>query len=157
MYCDVDFGDAYAGLGTVGYQVTDHLGASQIPRTTAGVLALGHGKYGADVSLPAGFRGSIYWDTVADGNINAVSSINTPPTVIEIADAWLDRASGVESGVTPRQALRVIASAVAGLVSGAGTSTITFKAINNGGVTRIVATVDPSGDGNRTVVELFLD
>lgn len=39
IYRDVDFGPAYSGLATVGYQVRDNLGATVIARTTTGVFA----------------------------------------------------------------------------------------------------------------------
>jgi hypothetical protein len=80
-------------------------------------------------------------------------------TVIEIAsgvssalaDTILDRAAGVESGITLRQALRLILAAVAGPLSGADTSSVTIKAADNS-KTRIVASVDAIG--NRTSVSL---
>lgn len=63
-----------------------------------------------------------------------------------IADAYLDRTDGVETGVTPRQALRYI-GAMSGDVSGAGTGTEVFVGLDS--VTpRITFTVDE--DGNRT-------
>lgn len=68
--------------------------------------------------------------------------------------AILDVADGIESGITPRQALRAIAAALAGLLSGAGTAEVTIKAIGAaaGGPTRVTATVD--ADGNRTAITL---
>jgi hypothetical protein len=71
-----------------------------------------------------------------------------------IADAHLDRADGVETGITPRQLLRAAGAALAGVLSGADGTTITLKAINNAGTTRIVATVD--SNGNRSAVTLTL-
>lgn len=65
-----------------------------------------------------------------------------------IADAYLDRADAIETGLTPRLAHRYVASAAAGKVSGAGTGTETFKAAVEGSTTRLVVTVDSSG--NRT-------
>lgn len=66
-----------------------------------------------------------------------------------IADALLDRTDGVETGLTPRGALRLGASADAGKVSGAATTTVVIRnAIDS--KDRITATVD--GDGNRTAV-----
>lgn len=52
----------------------------------------------------------------------------------------------VESGISLLEALRYMAAALAGVLSGAATTTITIKAINNSGTTRIVATVDSNGD-----------
>jgi hypothetical protein len=55
----------------------------------------------------------------------------------------------VEAGLTLRQALRLISAALAGKVSGAGTTTITIRDTNDT-KDRIVATVD--ANGNRTAV-----
>ena len=67
-------------------------------------------------------------------------------TANENADALLDRADGIETGITPRQALRAIASGVAGNVLGGGVS---YRAINNSSTVRIVAA--DGGSGNRTI------
>ena len=69
-----------------------------------------------------------------------------------IAAALLDLSNGIETSLTPRQALKVIAAACAGVLSGAATTTVTIKAANNSGTTRITATVD--SDGNRSGVTL---
>lgn len=69
-----------------------------------------------------------------------------------IADAWLDRADAVETGVTPRLALRYTASILVGQLSGAQTASEVFKAIANSGTTRVTVTADASG--NRTGVAL---
>lgn len=71
----------------------------------------------------------------------------------EIADALLDRANGVETGITPRQAFRAIGAAAAGKVSGAGSGSEVFKGLD-GSTTRFTSTVD--GDGNRSAVTLAL-
>lgn len=76
MYHDVDFGNAYAGLITVGYKVLDSAGGVEIARTTSGVFEIGHGKYGANVNLSATFAGTIYWDTVDGGSVNACEAID---------------------------------------------------------------------------------
>jgi hypothetical protein len=68
----------------------------------------------------------------------------------EVADALLDRSNGVETGLTPRGALRLGASALAGKVSGAGTATETFRNAVADSKARITATVDSSG--NRTAI-----
>lgn len=71
------------------------------------------------------------------------------PTAAANAAALLDLSNGVETSITPRQALRLILAASAGKLSGAATTTI---AIRNVGDTkdRITATVD--SDGNRVAV-----
>jgi hypothetical protein len=73
------------------------------------------------------------------------------PTANENADALLDRAAGVETNRTLRQALRLMLAAMCGKVSGASTTTVTIRDTNDG-VNRIVATVD--ADGNRSAVTL---
>lgn len=71
-----------------------------------------------------------------------------------IATALLDLTDGVETGVTTRQALRAIGSAVLGQVSGGGTGSETFKALGNASITRAVVTA--TTQGNRTAVALTL-
>jgi hypothetical protein len=83
-------------------------------------------------------------DTGTDGVVLSSSTLNA------IADALLDRAAGVETNRTPRQALRLILAAAAGKSSGAGTGTVTYRDTNDT-VNRIVATAT---DGNRTAVTL---
>jgi hypothetical protein len=58
----------------------------------------------------------------------------------------------VESGLNARQALAVIASAVAGVLAGAAGSSVTIAAAGVSGTNRITATVDSSG--NRSAVTL---
>lgn len=67
----------------------------------------------------------------------------------DVSVGSLDLADGVETGITERQALRLILAALAGKVSGAGTTTITFRNVGDT-KTRITATVDANGD--RTAV-----
>jgi len=70
-----------------------------------------------------------------------------------VADAQLDRADGIETGLTPRQLGRVAYAASAGKLSGAATTTV--KVRNKADAKdRITATVD--ADGNRTAVTLDL-
>jgi hypothetical protein len=69
--------------------------------------------------------------------------------VQEIADAILDRANGVETGVTLRQVLRGVAAALLGKASGLATTTAVFRDVNDT-KDRITATVD--ADGNRSAV-----
>jgi hypothetical protein len=78
----------------------------------------------------------------------AVSDI---PTANQNADALLDRAAGVETGRTIRQAMRLMLAVLCGKVSGAATATNTFRDTNDS-KDRVVSTVD--ADGNRTGVTL---
>lgn len=64
------------------------------------------------------------------------------------ADALLNRTNGIETGATPKQALRAIAAAVAGVLAISGT-TVTISGLGVG-TTRLTATCDTQGQ--RTVV-----
>ena len=71
------------------------------------------------------------------------------PTANANADALLDRADGVETGLTPRQAFRLVSAVLFGKVSGGGTGTEVFRDFGDTKA-RITATVDSSG--NRTAI-----
>lgn len=71
------------------------------------------------------------------------------PSANTVADALLDRSAGVETGFTPRQALRIILAALAGKVSGAATASVVIRDTADS-KNRISATVDVNG--NRTAV-----
>jgi hypothetical protein len=66
-----------------------------------------------------------------------------------LATSLLD-ANDVESGLTVRNALRLLAAAMAGEVSGAEGATITIRSAVADDKDRIVATVD--SNGNRTAI-----
>jgi hypothetical protein len=82
----------------------------------------------------------------------ALAGSFAPPVVLEAAgfSAYLLDEEDIETGMTMRQALRLIASATGGKVSGAGTTTITFRNALADSADRITATVD--NDGNRTAI-----
>lgn len=67
-----------------------------------------------------------------------------------IADALLDRADAIETGLTPRQSMRLIVAADAGKLSGAATTTIAIRNAVADSKARITATVDASG--NRSAI-----
>jgi hypothetical protein len=73
-----------------------------------------------------------------------------------IADALLGRSDGIETGITPRQALRAIAAVVAGLITTSQEAQEIFKALGatSSGTTRVTLTVD--SEGNRSAVTLDL-
>lgn len=91
--------------------------------------------------------------SVAAGGITAASiatdAIDADAIASDAVDEILDRA--VEGSITLRQAIRVMLAALAGKVSGAGTTTITIRDANDT-TNRIVATVDASG--NRSAITL---
>lgn len=95
------------------------------------------------------------WLTAAGIAADAITAGKVAADVgAELAAALLDLANAVETGVTVRQALRLMASALGGVLDGAATATVTSKAAANSGTTRITATVD--ADGNRSSVTLNL-
>jgi hypothetical protein len=71
------------------------------------------------------------------------------PAASTIATAVLDVANGIETSITPREALRLILAACAGKLSGAATTTVTIRNVGDT-KDRLVATVD--SDGNRTAI-----
>lgn len=129
--------------------------------TTSGTFGAAMGAAGAagdpwSTSLPgsygAGTAGLIVGTTLAAGVTTLLSRVTgTIPTAAQNAAGLLDLADGVEAGLTPRQALRVIAAAAGGEVSGAGTAEVTITGAGVG-TTRVVADVDVNG--NRTNVTL---
>lgn len=77
-------------------------------------------------------------------------------SVSAIAAACWDLADKIETGVTPAEALRANSAILAGIISGAGTSTEVFKGIGlaSNGTTRVTVTADSIG--NRSAVTLNL-
>lgn len=52
----------------------------------------------------------------------------------------------IETGITIKQSLQYMSSALVGVLAGAATTSVTIAAINNSGTNRITATVDANGD-----------
>jgi len=71
-----------------------------------------------------------------------------------VADALLDRANGIETGLTPRQQMKIVAAAAAGVVSGAGTSSIAIKPAGLPAGTTRIQTTGSDVSGNRPTVTL---
>jgi hypothetical protein len=89
-------------------------------------------------------------DSTVTGIASVVSttlddSISSRPTAAQI---W-QLSSGIETGVTPQQALQRIGATTAGKISGAGSGIETFLGLD-GSSTRVVVTVD--SNGNRTSI-----
>lgn len=82
-------------------------------------------------------------------NAELATALDPLPTAAENAAALMDLANGIETGLTPRQAMRLMVAALAGKLSGAATTTITIRNVGDS-KDRITATVD--ADGNRTAV-----
>ena len=79
---------------------------------------------------------------------NLDTQIDAIPTAAENASALLDKADGVETGYTPKQALRLMAAVLCGKVSG-GPGSPVFRNLADS-ANRVSATADSSG--NRTAV-----
>lgn len=90
----------------------------------------------------------------AIGHMQGIAAAGTELSPDSLAQSLLDL-QDVETGLTVREALRLIAAATAGEVSGAATSTVTIRNAVADTKNRIVATVD--GDGNRSAVTYDLD
>jgi hypothetical protein len=105
-----------------------------------------------DDKLPTGnisdFDESTDEVTLADDSLTAAKIATDAGT--EIANAILDQSNGIETGLTLRQAQRLIAAAAAGKLSGAATTTILVRNAVADTKNRITATVDV--DGNRAAV-----
>lgn len=91
-----------------------------------------------------GSVGSIAADGIVSTSL-AASATNA------IADSILDRSAGIETGYTLRQSLRLVLSACAAKISGAGTGTVTIRDIGDT-KDRIVATTTAAG--NRTAITI---
>lgn len=132
---------------------TDQLTFSTANRVDSQVFGMENGT----VTAAAVATGAIDADAIADNAIDAGAiaadaigaSELAADAANEIADALLDRAAGVETGLTLRQWLRLGASALFGKASGLATTTAVYRDFGDS-KDRITATVD--GDGNRTAI-----
>ena len=107
------------------------------------------------VASVSGAVGSVTGN-VGGNVVGSVASVTAAVTLTSgernsVADALLDRSNAVETGLTPRQSMQLWSAALAGVLSGAATSTVTFKGAGVA-TTRITATVD--ADGNRSALTL---
>jgi len=114
---------------------------------TAQLTAIGH------LAAAVEGEGTVAGTTVLTALGTLAAAINVTGDVLttgNVANAILDAVSGVEEGLTVRHALRLIAAATAGKISGAATTTITIRNAIVDDKQRIIATVD--GDGNRSAI-----
>ncbi len=119
---------------------TNDLSSTSISYASAVLAVVGDVTGNIGGSLIGDVQGVVQTDvTLSSGTENA------------IADALLDRTSGIETGKTLRQALRLIAAALAGKRSNSGTGTEQFDAVGNPGTARIVGNLDAAGDGTPTL------
>lgn len=124
-----------------------------------------------DTSADATFyaAGSDFSIVLAAGTVDSVSQVgvmvgnfslaNRTAALIAsertaIGTALLDLAAGIETGLTLRQALRLLASAEAGKLSGAATATVVIRNAVADSKDRITATVDASGNRSAITYDL---
>ncbi len=134
-------------LASASYTAPSNLTAAQI------ATGIWQDTTSGDFTVSSSIGKSLYTAGVVPGGATGLfitSSYTTPPTAVQNADALLDRADGIEVGLTPRQALRLDSAALAGKLSGGATVTNTFRNAVADSKDRIVATVDSSG--NRTAI-----
>lgn len=138
----------FGGTDLLDVSVTQ-VNGSAAPNLVGGRLDASVGAMAAGVITAAAHAaGAIDAAAIAADAIGA-SELATD-AVNEIVDGLLDRTAGVETGLTVRQALRLIAAANAAKLSGGGTTTITIRNAVADSKDRIVATVD--SDGNRSAI-----
>jgi hypothetical protein len=91
------------------------------------------------------------YDAVAGGmsRLDATVSSRLPTTSYEGADAILDKANGVYTGFTMRQALRAMSALLHGKVSGARTGREIFRSVTDDSD---AVTITNDSAGNRTAV-----
>ena len=143
---------SYAKLAaaSVAISLTD-LGAITSSYSSGGVKEIGAGYYRLDLPNAALSTATILQ---VIGEASGKHVLYPPITVgaDAIGTGVLDVAAGIETGLTPRQALRLMAAALAGKLSGAAGTTVTIRNAVADSKDRIVATVDSSG--NRSALTL---
>ncbi len=127
---------------------TAEIGAAGAGLTALGTAATISTQIQSDLATEIGRIDAAVSSRSAAGDAMALTTGERSST----ATAILDLTDGVETGITMRQSLRYIAAALAGQAAGLDGTTVTFRAIDNAGTTRITATVD--SDGNRSSVTL---
>ena len=121
----------------------------------------------AGVATASGTIGALAWAVGSAAGVATTSAVRyatgeligsiAPAVTLDAANfsTYLLDEEDIETGLTLRQALRLIAAATGGKVSGGGTTTITFRSAIADDQDRITATVD--NDGNRTAITYDLE
>lgn len=160
------------GVGSVtgtAQLVVSGFGTSDGVATVAGNVyaALSGVGESAGVATAAGSIQALAWGVGSADGIATVSAVRyatgsmagsiAPAVYLEASSfsAYLLDEEDIESGLTLRQALRLVAAATAGKISGASGTTITIRNPIADSKDRIVATVDV--DGNRSSLTYDLD
>lgn len=93
MWFDVSFGNSKAGLDSVGYRQYNNQGDDAVARTKVGVVEIGHGAYGCDITLDDDAVG-IEWDTGEQTPLYAHESVPRLITVESLVNSILDILQG---------------------------------------------------------------
>jgi len=143
---------SFAGVAAWSGNVTAALGAAG---SFAGVASFS-GSVVAKGFMTAAFSGVASFVAVRYASGSLAGSF-APAVTLEAQgfSSYLLDQEDIETGLTLRQALRLVAAATAGKISGGGTTTVTIRNAVADGADRIVATVDT--DGNRTAITYDLD
>jgi len=142
-------GSTYNGIGT--FQGSMRANAPIALSVTAASVFYGHfaGIYQSAMTVHGiatftlGIKGWAYITT----NIN----VGANPSANDVAYAVWGLLNGIESNLTPREAMKLMSAVLLGKVSGAGSNTPVFRDVNDT-VDRVSAVTDSSGD--RTSVTL---
>jgi hypothetical protein len=127
--------------------IRDNMGTTQTGDAFARLGAPAGASVSADIAAAKADTAAIKLKT--DNLPAAPAATGDIPTAAANAAALLDLSNGIETLVTPRQAIRLILAANVGKLAGAATTTVTIRNVGDS-KDRIVATVDASG--NRTAV-----
>lgn len=136
-------GQTVAAVAGAVASVTGNVGGGTI-NVVNSLLAIGPNAVNAAAIASGAFTNAKF----AAGAVDAAALATDAAQ--EIADALLDRADAIESGLTLRNATRLIAAACAGKASGLATTTAVYRNAVADSKDRITATVD--ANGNRTGV-----
>lgn len=137
----IDAATFAAGAITADAIATDAIGSAKLAASAITEIQSGLSTLDA-----AGVRSAV---GLVSANLD--TQLGDLPTANETADALLDRAAGVETNRTLRQAMRLMLAVLCGKASGMATTTAVFRDTNDL-ADRVTATVDSSG--NRTAVTL---
>jgi hypothetical protein len=107
-------------------------------------------------SIPDAVAGAAGGIAIVGSNMGSATSVTGSVGSIAsggmatLIAALLDLVDGIETGVTPRQAMKLQLAAMGGKISGGGTTTITIRNAVADSKNRIIATVD--ANGNRSAI-----
>jgi hypothetical protein len=142
----VQLAAALAGVGAITQATLQSI--SSLSATITGSGTITQAQLGAIVQLTSALSGS---GTISSANFTGLLSLSSSIEIAQTTGISVNDilSAEIETGYNMQEILRLVAAALAGKVSGGGTSTISIRDINDT-VDRIVATVD--SNGNRTAV-----